>query len=412
MNTILQNIKNWWIGLYKVWRREYTLVFSDIGVMLFFFALPTLYPVVYSLIYNPELVKNIPIVVVDNDRTAESRSLARMFDASEPMKVKGYAVDMAETRTAMASKECYGVLEIPRGYSRNITDGQAHVSFYSDMSLLLRYRQFSDAIANIQLTKATQVSQKKLDEMGLVGQTLSPAASPMEIQQTFVGDPSQGFASFIMPGILVLIIQQSIILGVTMIAGGAAERRRRNRGYDPMWVHAPATAHIIGKTLCYLTLYAPMLIYMLHIVPWMFKFPHYGNLAESMLLMLPLIIASSMLGQCIGVFVRERESSMLVVVFTSAVFLFLSGLTWPRYAMSGFWRLVSGCIPATWGLQGFVHINSDNASLAQQSVPWDMLWILAAVYFAGAWLIARGYCSINRRSPQVKDVAPDEVTIP
>lgn len=412
MKAIATWLKEWWTGLYRVWRREYTLVITDLGVILFFFALPTLYPVVYSLIYNPELVKDIPVVVVDGDRTAESRHLARMFNASEPIKIAGYASDMAEARTAMNSKKCYGVLEIPRGYSRDLVEGQAHVSFFSDMSLLLRYRQFSDAIANIQLTVGAQISQKKLSDIGLPGQALATDASPMEIQQTFIGDPTQGFASFIMPGILVLIIQQSIILGVTMIAGGAAERRRRNRGYDPMWVDAPASAHVIGKTLCYITLYAPMLIYTLHIVPWMFKFPHYGNLAQEMLLMLPLIVASSMLGQCLGVFVRERESSMLVIVFTSVIFLFLSGLTWPRYAMSGFWKLCSDCVPATWGLQGFVHINSDNATLAQQSVPWHMLWILSGVYFIGAWLVCRVNTSINRRSARVKEVGPDEATIP
>jgi len=405
MKSLVSQLTVWWTGFYRVWRREFTLVFSDMGVILFFFALPTLYPVVYTLIYNPELVKDIPIVVVDNDRTAESRSLTRMFDASEPMKVTGYATDMADARKAMASKECFAVLEIPRGYSHAITGGQGHVSFYSDMSLLIRYRQFSDAIANIQLTAGAQIAQKKLDGMGLIGETLAPAASPMDIQQSFVGDPSQGFASFVMPGILILIIQQSVILGVTMIAGGAAERRRRNHGYDPMWVDAPATAHALGKTMCYLALYAPLLIYTLHIVPWMFNLPRYGNVAESMLLMLPLIIASSMLGQCLGVFVRERETSMIVIVFTSVIFLFLSGLTWPHYAMGWLWRLCAGCIPSTWGVQGFVHINSDNASLAQQSEPWLMLWLLAGIYFIGAWAVNRGYNSINRRTPHSPQAA-------
>lgn len=400
MKRIVSQLAAWWTGFYRVWRREFTLVFSDTGVILFFFALPTLYPIVYTLIYNPELVKDIPIVVVDNDRTAESRSLTRMFDASESMKVAGYATDMADARKAMATKECFAVLEIPHGYSRAIAGGQGHVSFFSDMSLLIRYRQFSDAIANIQLTAGAQISQKKLNDMGLIGETLAPAASPMNISQSFVGDPSQGFASFVMPGILVIIIQQSVILGVTMIAGGAAERRRRNRGYDPTRVDAPATAHALGKTMCYVTLYAPLLIYVLHIVPWMFDLPRYGNPAETMLLMLPMIIASSMLGQCLGAFVRERETSMIVIVFTSVIFLFLSGLTWPHYAMGEFWQLCAGCIPSTWGVQGFVHINSDNASLAQQSEPWLMLWLLAGIYFIGAWGVNRVYNSINRHSPR------------
>ena len=80
---------------------------------------------------------------------------------------------------------------------------------------------------------------------------------------------------------------------------------------------------------------------------------------------------------------------MLVVVFTSVVFLFLSGLTWPRYAMNGFWRLVGDLIPATWGVEGFIVMNSNGAQLAQESHPYSMLWILAAIYFVMAWILIR-----------------------
>ena len=62
--------------------------------------------------------------------------------------------------------------------------------------------------------------------------------------------------------------------------------------------------------------------------------------------------------------VREREMAFMVVVFTSVVFLFLSGLTWPRYAMSPFWYWVGNCIPAVWGVEGFIRINSNGADLS------------------------------------------------
>ena len=53
---------NWFKSLFRVWRRETRLVFTDIGVLLFFFALPLAYPIVYTLIYNPEVVKKIDTV--------------------------------------------------------------------------------------------------------------------------------------------------------------------------------------------------------------------------------------------------------------------------------------------------------------------------------------------------------------
>ncbi len=66
----------WLKSLFMVWRCETRLVFSDMGVLLFFFALPLAYPIVYTLIYNPEIVEESPVVVVDRSRTAESRTRA------------------------------------------------------------------------------------------------------------------------------------------------------------------------------------------------------------------------------------------------------------------------------------------------------------------------------------------------
>lgn len=395
---IFSAIKNWWVNLFRVWRREIYLVFTDPGVLLFFFALPTAYPLVYTIIYNPELVKEIPVVVVDNSRTAESRQFTRTVDQTEAIDVIGYAANLEEAKEAMRSHKCYGIMEIPSDYARRLGNGeQAVVPFYDEMSLLIRYRAFVSALTDIQIATGARIQSELLDAGGLLTQTQAMEGSPVNNEAEFMGDPTQGFASFIIPGILVLILQQSMVLGITMLAGGMHERRRRNHGYDPMMITtATPVSTILGKTLCYLTLYIPMVYYTLDIVPDIFALPHVGNYWEYVMFIFPMLVASAMLGICLGVFVTERESSMLVIVFTSVIFLFLSGLTWPRYAMSPFWKLIGDLVPATWGLEGFIRLNGDHANLAQQSTPYIHLWILAGIYFVGAWFIVRSYLRNGR----------------
>lgn len=383
------NIFGWFVNLAKVWRREFRLVFSDMGVIIFFFILTIAYPLVYTIIYNPEVVKDIPVVVVDNSRTPQSRHLSRMIDATEAMKVYDYAANIPEARRILNEHKAFGILEIPSDYATKLGRGeQAVATFYSEMSLLLRYRAFVSALTDVQMALGSQIQQQDLDRIGLPAQAVQGAAISSE--SIMLGDPTQGFASFIIPGILVLILQQSMVLGVTMLAGGSAERRRRNGGIDPLAIPgaSPLTT-VIGRTLCYITIYLPLCIYVLHIVPLIFHLPHIGNLGSYLLFILPMLIASAMMAITIGVFVTERESSMLVVVFTSVVFLFLSGLTWPRYAMNGFWKLLGDCIPATWGIEGFIRMNSNGATLAQESNSYTMLWILAAIYTLTATLITR-----------------------
>ena len=381
---------NWLASLFKVWRREFYLVFHDAGVLLFFFALPLMYPVVYTIIYNPEVIRDMPVAVVDHSRTAQSRELARMVDATDGLEVYQYAPDMGAARRMMNEKEVFGILEIPSDYARCIGRGeQANVTYYADVSLLLRYRQALLNLTDVQLALATRYQQEKIASGGLLLQDIG--GSPVDVQSVMMGDPTQGFASFIMPGVLVLILHQSLILGVAMLAGGAAERRRRNGGFDPMAVDAPPTATILGKVLCYAAIYIPMSLYALHFVPWMFTLPHLESMLDSLIFIFPMLIAASMLGLCVASFVTEREASLMVVVFTSVVFLFLSGLTWPRYAMSPFWQLIGDFIPATWGVEGFIRLNSNGATFAQESHPTLMLWTLAAVYFSVAWLLVRRF---------------------
>ena len=104
---------------------------------------------------------------------------------------------------------------------------------------------------------------------------------------------------------------------------------------------------------------------------------------------LSIVLRKSLFCLVLQAFVSERETSFLVIVFTSLIFLFLSGLTWPRYAMEFPWRQLSDIIPATWGVEGFININSNGATLTHVSIPYMMLWRLTAIYFLLACLLRK-----------------------
>ena len=216
----------------------------------------------------------------------------------------------------------------------------------------------------------------------------SPVAFPaqavgatVDTESFFLGNPTQGFASFVMIGIVVLILQQSIVLGMMMLGGGANERRRLNCGVDPDEPSGPMSAIVLARTLCMAVIYLPLMVYILHVVPEMFSLPHYGSAWQYLPFMFPLVLASGFMGQMFSPLVTERESAFLVWVFTSVLFLFLSGLTWPRSAMSDGWYLFGSLVPATWGVDGFVQINSNSATLSQVLPNYLTMWGLTIAYY-------------------------------
>ena len=219
MKKIFNSINFWISSVGRSFAREWSLVLKDIGVLLFFLALPLLYPIAYTLIYNPEVVEQLPVAVVDNSRSAKSREFIRQASAAPAIQIYGYADDLAQARRWVHSGDVYGVLFIPRDYAKNLGSGrQANVEFYADMSLLLRYRALLSALTELQIKITGDVTMSRVEQAGAAG-TIS---MPINSSSNFLGDTEQGFASFIMPGIVILILQQSMLLGITFIGEAPA----------------------------------------------------------------------------------------------------------------------------------------------------------------------------------------------
>ncbi len=379
----------WFIQVLRVCGRELLLVFRDEGVVIFFLLLNAVYPVFYALIYNPEVVRDERVVVVDDNRTAMSRDFIRRMDATQEVSIIGYAANMQEAQEAMHSKDCYGILHVPRDFSQSVTRGeQGHVSLYCDMSVMMRYKAMFTALTSVTQAMGNERLAAKVEPV------LNMGSSIIESRQVPVGNPAMGIASAVLLFILPLVLQQSMILGIAMLHGGSIERRRRNGGRDPLAIEASPGATIIGKMMCHQIVYVLPVIYVLHYVPLMFGFPQYGDLFQIICLVVPFIIAVSLMGQTLQAFVNERESVFLLFVFSSVVFVFLTGASWPRYLMSRLWRVVGDCVPGVWMANGYVRMQADGALLYQVSHEYWMLWLQVPVMFILAYLVER---FINRR---------------
>lgn len=383
----LNNIYNAIKSAPRVYVREMRNVFSDVGVMLFFFFLPLAYPVIYSLIYNPELVREVPVVVVDHDRTPLSREFTRRFGATQAPHIIGYAADLPEARKAIDAREAFAILEIPAGFDRKIHSGQqAPAIIYCEMSLLLRYRSLLFAATDLQTSMGAELLASNISNLG--AESLAPSEDPMPIESVMLGNIQSGFDSFIMPAVLILILQQSIVLAVGML-GGSRNEKKGILAYNPVNTTGSLAVDLSTKAIAYITLLALPIIWLIHYVPLVFQFPMAGSTLEIFAFILPLVLASIALGYIIQLFTTERESIFIIWVATSVLFLFLSGITWPRYAMSPFWQLLSDIVPATWGVNGFVLMDTNGSTLAQVAPYYRNLWLLAGAYSLLAYLLQR-----------------------
>jgi ABC-2 type transport system permease protein len=377
-------------------------IFKDEGVVIFFFLVPLIYPLLYSWIYNNEVVREVPVVVVDNSRSQMSREFIRKCNASPDVKIVCYADDIDEAKMLVGRDVAKAVYFIPSDFQIRLNRmQQATISVYCDMSLLLAYKMtYQTAVlvsqemnAEIQIQQSGKYTQR---EEQIQTKPLDYDALPMF-------SPGGGYGSFILPAVLMLIIQQTLVLGIGLSAGTARESNVFQDLVPPQKHYYGMFRNVFGKSLCYLMIYMVMGAWLTIVVPRLFHFPCLAHWQDLLAMMIPYTLACIFFGITVSCLVRYRENVMLLMVFVSVPLLFLSGVSWPQSAIPGFWQGVSWLFPSTFGIRAYVRMNSMGGTLGDLLNEYHALWIHVLVYFVVACLVYRHHVNLACRHAEMTE---------
>lgn len=371
-----------------IWREEMKQVVKDEGVLIFFILVPLLYPLLYSWIYNNEVVRDVPVVVVDQSHSSLSREFIRHCDASPDVKVAYYADDMDEARSLMSRQIVRGIYLIPADFDTRIGRmQQATIGVYCDMSLMLAYKAIFQTAQMVSMDMSTKLQTKLGGHYTKREEVIS--ARPLDYEDVPIFNPTGGYGSFIIPGVLMLIIQQTLVLGIGLSAGTSRENNRSRQLIPVSSKYHGMFRIVAGKAMAYFMIYILMTAYLVLIVPRIFGFTTIGQWQPLLAFLIPYVLACIFFGMVVSCLVRYRENVMLLIVFVTVPLLFLSGISWPQSAIPPFWQSISWIFPSTFGIRGFVRINEMGGTLGDVLPEYQLLWIHTAVYFILACLVYR-----------------------
>ncbi|MBQ0158789.1 MAG: ABC transporter permease [Bacteroidales bacterium] len=371
----------------KSFARELYLIFHDEGILIFFIVVPLLYPLIYSFIYTDEVVRDVPVCVVDESHSVESRKFIRLVDATADVKVVAYASDQHEAQKLRRERKTYGYICIPSDFGDLITHGeQAHIGVFTDMSGMLYYKAIVMASTNASLEMNADIKLSRSETT--TAEQDKATVSPIRYDEVALFNPQGGFAAFLIPAVLMLILHQTMLLGVGMSAGTRREQRQQRIAAGMHEVHRSlfkalrdALHRTWGRCFAYIVVFIPVSAYVLSVVPRIFNLVQIGSFPDVAMLMLPFLLAVVFFAETISHLVTRRETIILLIVFTSVPLLFLSGVSWPGCALPPFWHHFAMFFPSTFGINAFVKINTCGASLAEVRTEYISLWIQAGAYF-------------------------------
>ena len=317
------------------WWEEVKQVIHDEGVFLFVIVVPLVYPLLYSWIYNNEAVHEVPVVVVDQSNSQESRKFIRMCDASPDVKIACYAVDLDDAKSLVSRQVVKGIYFIPEDFATKLNRmEQSTISVYCDMALMLTYKAVYQTALAVTTEMGVEIKKHLLGNYTARDDLIS--TSPLHVEEVSIFNPSGGYGSSVLPAVLFLIIQQTLALGVGMAAGTARERSRYSDIVPVDKCYSSVGRILSGKTLCYLMIYAVMCTYLAIVVPRMFNFIHIATWQSMLALLIPYLLACVLFAQTVSCLVHYRENVILLVVFMSVPLLFMSGVSWPQSSIPSF----------------------------------------------------------------------------
>ncbi len=381
MSRFTKQMSSYRQQLRSVMGNELRTIFGDEGVLLVLVLALLIYATVYSLAYGSQVLRNVPIGVIDDCRTSTSRSLVEAFDAGPNTVVAYEPTDMQEAERLFFDRKIYGVVYIPSDYEQNLLGGlQANVAIYCDASYFLMYRQvFQELVTTIGATGAMVEFQRLVAKGANIPQAQA-TTQPVIYQSHNLFNPYLGYGSFAMPAIIMVIIQQTLLIGIGMIGGTWREFGLYSK-LRPAGRRRMSTLPIVlGRGLVYAAIYGVTCTYILALHYRLFHFPMNGTTGAVLGFMAAYLAACIALGLAVSTLFRYRENSLLLLLWTSIPLLMLSGVSFPREGIPGWLYAFGQIFPSSHGVEGFIRVQSMGASLAEVLPEIKALLMLAAIY--------------------------------
>jgi ABC-2 type transport system permease protein len=356
------------------WRRVLLLR----GAFILLVVAPIVYGIYYPQPYLNQILRKIPIVVVDSDQSEISRRIVETLDASGAVSVTMRAATLAEARAALDRGEALAVVGIPVGTERDVLKGTSvHVPIYADATYLFIFRTTSSGIAVAISTLSTELAARGARTDGSLVKAALASSSPADVLLQPIFNPVGGYASYVVPAAFVLILQQMLLIGASLLTVVAFAQGAGG-----------AFATVLGRGVAHLTIYLPALALYFIVLPRIYGFSALGNPLQLFALASLFTLATSFMGQAAGAWFKHPETPTLIFLGTSLPQFFLAGFSWPREAIPEPVQAVGFIFPSDLAIDGIVRIDQLGAGLWEVARDWRGLWMLAIIYFALAMMSA------------------------
>ena len=251
-------------GLNAILFKEFITVLRD-PMTLFFMLFP---PLIEMIAFGYALdndVKHMKMVVLNEDRTVESRQLLDRFVNTETFRIVGEVGNVEELASEIRKGHAYVGLQIPPHFTRDVRAGHpAQVQMLIDGSNSTIALQALNTALGLTLTQSMEMMMREGTRRVV----------PIEVRPQILHNPTMRSPNFFVPGVIGVVLQ----IGTTF-ATAMAVVRERERGTLEQLLVSPLSRWglMLGKLIPYLCIGMLMAILLFAIMRFVFSVPIAGS---------------------------------------------------------------------------------------------------------------------------------------
>src|SRR5512145_2023730 len=323
--------------LLSIIRNEFIQIFRDTRTLVMILVIPImqLFLLGYSATSD---VRNIPLAVLDQSRSHESRALLDSYRAADYFRIAYMVTSEAEIEALISAGDARAAVIIPPDYAERLNEGKAQVAFILDGS--------DPTSASTALSAAQLISQSHsteiLTELFARTGTNMRVQPPVQVHTTVWYNPDLISAYFMIPGVIGMILYAiAAILTATSVV------RERERGTIEQLIVTPIRSWelVIGKILPYTLLALFDTVEIIAVGHWWFGVPVRGSLTLILLLSSLFLLSGLGVGLFASTIANTQQEAMLTVWMTLLPSIFLSGFFFPLEAMPKVLYYISYLMP-------------------------------------------------------------------
>ena len=367
--------------------REWRAISTNAAILLVLIGGIFAYGLLYNLMYAPNLVRKTPVAVVDNSHSVLSREYIRLLNATPQASVYALTPNYLEAKEWLKQSKVDGILYLPADFDARVGRGEQSVfSVYAATDAFLNFKNLQEASSRVML--AVNDAHRAEGAVFLPPQGLLAVVSsaPVNVSGTALYNYTEGYGSYLIPAVMIIIIFQTLLMVIGMVTGEEAERNRRpifskQSQLNTNLTWRQALYNVSGRTFVYVMLYFIFALFLLGLLPHFFSIPNIGNGRDIITMMIPFLIGTSFFGLAASRYFTDSEAPLLMIAFFSVGYIFLSGVSYPLELMPWYWQAAHYVVPAAPAVLAFVKLNSMGGDMVDIRPEMITLWVQVVVYF-------------------------------